>query len=199
MKKALILGILGLAAAATQSFGQGNTIFDNYDASPYMPVMYGATHGGLNGTGVASASYHLDLLYFIGTTANPAQLTDLNLSVPIDPTKVDFTVAANHGYIDPQGITIPGYSSGPITFEVEAWQTTGANGGATFAASSDRGTSFLWQESSISAGSNPANFWSGLPGPSGAALLSVNIVPEPSVLALSGIGAAALMLFRRKK
>lgn len=203
MKKALILGILGLAAAATQSFGQGSTAFDNYDSSPYMPVMYG-------GKGVTNTTIKVDLLFAIGTQSTTAGMTDAGLAVAIDPGK---TALGNAGYWDGVVVTVPGYVSGPVSMAVEAWNTAANNGAgagyATFAAASSQttapggqwGVSPVWQESSIAGNGLPANFWSGLPGPNGAALLTmtVNPVPEPSIIALCGIGAAALMVSRRKK
>jgi len=192
MKKTIIASVLGIAASVatvTSSYGQGHTAFDNYNASPYMNVRY-------NGSGDISPTIHVDLLYFIGTTANPAALTDLNLNVPLNPTKM---ALGQGGYWDGVGVDIPGYSTGPVTFQVRAWETVGPNGGANFAASGLRGSSFLWQESSLTTGTTPANFWSGLPGPNGAALLNLTAVPEPSTFALIGLGTGALLFFRRRK
>lgn len=194
MKKALVMGIMALGAVAT-SYGQGHIWFDNYNAAPYEPVVYGATHGANAGKGVADANVHLDLLYTIGSSSTAS--TDLGLSVAINPGK---SALGSAGYIDGVIVNIPGYVSGPCTFQVEAWQTAGANGGATYAASGDKGISAAWQESSLATGLATANEWAGLPGPNGAALVAINTVaPEPSVFALSSIGAAALMLIRRKK
>jgi hypothetical protein len=193
MKKTLLIGLFGFAAAVA-SYGQGNIIFDNYDSTPYMPVVYWVDHGALSGTGVASSSYHLDLLYTIGTAASAS--TDLGVSVPIDPAK---TALGNAGYIDALALQIPGYVSGPCTFQIEAWQINGPFS-STYATSNDRGISAAFTEPSLTTGSTPGNFFSALPGPNGAALLHVDIVdPEPSVYALFIMSAACLMMMRRKK
>jgi hypothetical protein len=193
MKKILVIGLIALGAAAT-SYGQGFIIFDNYDSQPYMPIVYGDVP--LGNPSVSDPNVHADLLFTLGTAAS----TDLGLSVPIDPTAVDSLPAANHGYFKGGIVTIPGYVSGPVTFEVEAWQTAGPEGGATFAQSQFRGTSAAWTESSLATTGLPANFFANLPGPNGAPLLALIDIntPEPSVFALSGIGLSALILNRRR-
>lgn len=168
------------------SHAQGHIAFDNYLSSPYMRVTY-------NGGDATSSNIHLDLLYFIGTTANPAQMTSLGLSVPINPSLSD--LFGNHGYISGVAVDVPGYSSGPVTFMVNAWDITT---GADYASATAKGQSFLWQEASLTTGATPANFFAGLPGPNGGVLLSV-VVPEPSTFALAGLGSAALLIFRRRK
>jgi len=193
MKKALVMGIMALGAVAT-SFGQGSVFFDNYDSSPYMPVVYGSGYAKA-GQGVDSANIHVDLLYTLGVAASAS--TDLGLSVPIDPSVVDFTAAANKGYFKGGIVSVPGYVSGPVTFQVEAWDTTT---GSSYGNATGRGISGAWQETSLATGSTPADVFHGLPGPSGDAThpLVTVVVPEPSILALSGVGLAALMLRRKK-
>jgi hypothetical protein len=198
MKKALLAALFAFSTVAA-SHATGNVYFDNYDAFPYMPILYGSGHTNLTGHSVGSSSYHVDLLYFIGTTSNPSQLTALGLSVPINPTLIDALPAMNQGYFSGGEVAIPGYVSGPVTFQIEAWQTAGLWGGPTYATSRDSGSSDLWQESSLATGNNPPNFFTGLPGPYGAPLLHVVIFPEPSIFALSGVGLTALMLNRKKK
>lgn len=191
MKKALLAGLFGLATIAS-SYGNGNIIFDNYDCTPYMPVEYRSNH-----VGVADSNYHLDLLYALGTQSTTSGMTDLNLSVPINPSLMD--TLGNRGYISGQFVVIPGYVSGPVSFAIEAWDTAGPGGGATYALAGEnfKGISGVWQESQLEPPSNPANFFAGLPGPNGAPLLLIGI-PEPSLFALTGIGAVALMITRRR-
>jgi hypothetical protein len=185
MKRALLTALLGFATVVT-AHAQGFIIFDNYDSTPYMRVQ-SVTPLGPN--------VHVDLLYYLGTTANPSQLTDLGLSVPIDPTLVDSLPAANHGYFKGGVVKIPGYLSGPVTFEVEGWDTTS---GLTYAAAGLKGASQLWQESSLATTGLPVEFFQNLPGPNGSTLLFVTD-PEPSVYALSTLAGACLMFIRRKK
>jgi hypothetical protein len=194
MKKALLTALLGFAAVA-KSHATGYIWFDNYDSNHYMPVIWGAGNGSLSGTGVADPNVHVDLLYYFGITSNPSQLTALGLSVPINPSLSD---GVNQGYFDAGVVSIPGYVSGPVTFQVKAWETAGLSGGPTYDTASIRGASFLWTEPFI-AGSQtqPAGFFNNLPGPDKSPLLE--LIPEPSILALSSIGLAALVLNRSKK
>jgi hypothetical protein len=188
MKKTIIASVLGIAASAamvSSSYGQGHTWFDNYGASPYMNVR-------VNGVGTANTAIHVDLAYFLGTTADPNSMTPLGLSVPINAT---LAALGSPGYWSGVIVDIPGYTSGPVTFEVLAWDTTT---GATYAAATAKGASFLWQESSLPTGGTPAAFWAGLPGPNGGQLVNV-VVPEPSTFALLGLGTGALLFFRRRK
>jgi len=189
MKRAILSAILGVASLAmsVSSYAQGHIAFDNYNSSPYMPVKY-------NGGDATSANIHLDLLYFIGATANAGSLTSLNQSIALNPTKADSF--GNHGYIDGVALDIPGYTSGPVTFMIRAWDVTT---GADYASATAKGQSALWQEASLATGQSPANFFAGLSGPNGSALLNVNAVPEPSTFALGGIASAALLIFRRRK
>jgi hypothetical protein len=187
MKRALITAALGFATVVS-SHAQGFIIFDNYDSEPYMPIAYGIGHGP--GDTVADPNVHADLLFTLGVSATAS--TDLGLSVPIDPTAVDSF--GNHGYFKGGSVMIPGYVSGPVTFQVEAWDTIT---GSSYGTATTKGMSFVWQESSLATTGLPVNFFAGLPGPNGAPLLGLAI-PEPSVLALSGVGLAALLIRRKK-
>src|SRR5437899_1455571 len=123
MKKTIIASVLGIAASVatvSSSYGQGHTWFDNYNAAPYMNVR-------VNGAATSSANIHVDLAYFVGTTANPNAMTPLGLSVPINPT---LAASGQPGYWSGVIVDIPGYVSGPVTLEVLAWDfTTGATYG----------------------------------------------------------------------
>jgi hypothetical protein len=81
---------------------------------------------------------------------------------------------------------IPDYSSGPITFVVTA------DNGSSYASSASRAHSAAFTLSSISTEIQST-------GQFGPGFTSFAIVPEPSILALSGFGAAAFMLIRRRK
>jgi hypothetical protein len=190
MKKTLLAALFAFAAVS-KSHAVGYIIFDNYDSSPYMPIDY------TQGVTTADPNIHADLLYFLGTTSNPSQLTALGLSVPISASLFDGF--GNHGYFEGGVVAIPGYVSGPVTFQVEAWQTAGPEGGSTYGTSMIKGSSFLWTESSLAGPGIPVNFFAGLPGPNGDANHPLLVlIPEPSIMALSGIGLAALMLNRRR-
>jgi hypothetical protein len=99
-------------------------------------------------------------------------------------TSAVLSSGGEQGYIRGGIITIPGYASGPITFRIDV-QGNGAAGSITFT------------EPSISGPGNPpppAGFFSQLP-----ATFSVAIVPEPSTIALAGLGGLSLLLMLRRK
>jgi len=207
MKKTLAIAILGLTACAT-TYGQGVVQFNNYVSTSYQPVKYAndaattAALGAQAGQPVTSATVELQLFWALGSFADQASFDgakQTGVTTFINPA-VSF---GGGGYYTGPNQTLAGWSAGQtITFQVQGWQTAGANGGATYASSKLEGTSTLWQEvaaananaNGIQPSSNPAKGFN-----VGPPAMTLAIVPEPSIFALSGLGAAALMLFRRKK
>jgi hypothetical protein len=187
VKRILLVSILGVVASAAplSLSATGYVPFSNYNSVLGMPVQY----SGLN-PDVATSNVHVDLFYHLGVTTDPNQLIDLNLSVPIDPSLDDGS--GWHGYFNGPLVTIPDYTSGPITFMVRGWDTTT---GATYGAAGLKGQSFLWQEPYLLTSLSSVKFFEGLPGPSGAPLLV--LAPEPSTLAIMGL-AALLVAVRRQ-
>lgn len=203
MKRNVLASVLGLAALAlaSTSYGQGQVNFQNYNfgaTTLNAPVTFGMTAnvGGVNGvTGVKiGKEFTADLLYSLdGTTYSSltaAQANDGNAY----PTAFAFGLgndgdAANFaGYFFGNSVQIPGYTSGPISFIVEAYH------GASYAAADWKGQSAAFTMPSITVvgGTALPSDFAGMNG-------FVVTVPEPSVFALAGIGAAGLMAFRRKK
>jgi PEP-CTERM motif len=178
---ATVLGSAGLIGMAVSSFGQGQVFFDNYNSTPYatFPVKYGPGTGGLQGT-LAGSNVSAELGYFLGTTTNPAQMT-------LIPSSIVAINAATPGYFEGAIATIPGYSAGPVSFEILAFSADGLF--------SDAAAPTIWTEASIPATPSPAGFFSSLAAPT--ILLPV---PEPTTLALAGLGGlASLVAFRRKQ
>jgi len=205
MKKALVASILGIAVVTgVSAYGQGHTIMDNYDSTPYMNVTYSSNPANLPaaiqadaGQGVGDANYSVELLYALGASQPIGSLIPLPASIEaIDPSK---TALGQPGYFDTLAVDVPGYVSGAVTFAVEAWYTGSAyaGGGATYALATLEGESATWNEASLSTGLSTGNTWAGLPGPNGGSLVAVAMpVPEPTTLALAGLGGAALLAFR---
>jgi hypothetical protein len=177
MKKSIVASIIGVVAtvaAIESSYGQGSVFFNNYGATTDAII----TFGGAPATGLTAT-----LLYQFGGGA----LTPLGNATAFNP--------AIPGYFTGPIVTIPGniaagtgYVGGPISFVVQAYN------GADYASSLIRGQSALFTLPSIATGTQPV-------GEFGAGLLSfqVTTVPEPSTLALIGLGTGALLFLRRRK
>jgi hypothetical protein len=212
MKRKIVATILGIAASTalvTTSFGQGKVFFANYnppstiganvDAGVNAPVTFGQTAnvGGVNGTAGAlvGSEFTADLLYSLdgGTTYNrltTAQAGDAGYPTAFFGT--DGNAGSFAGLFQGPGVTIPGYVSGPVSFIVEAYH------GADYTSADWKGQSAAFTLSSIATGTSPVGDFGSVNG--GPSLQSfVVTVPEPSVFALAGLGAAGLMAFRRKK
>jgi len=210
MKKSVIgsllsaVTILGMAAALS-SYGQGQVNFQNYDfgaGTLNAPVTFGQTLNvqgvnGVSGTRVGS-EFTASLLYSLDGGSTYSLLTTAQSGNAGYPTPFAFGVGADGdaanfaGYFFGNPVTIPGYSSGPISFIVQAYHGTRASYAAAVAANDWVGQSGAFTMPSIATGTaQPGNF-TGLSG-------FVVTVPEPSVFALAGLGAASLMAFRRQK
>lgn len=210
MKKSLIIGLLGLATSMATSFGQGVILLDNYNLGPGI-VTYGQANEPANGVSGASgtvgtgllAGWTMGLYYVVGNatgsvgadpsgTADPATLGGgLTLGSGGGSTAAFFTSSGT-----------PGQALGGAVFAVPGTAATGgdtvtfvlvAYNGASYANAGYRGHSAAFTRP-LSANNSPAPNSTGLPTSFG-----VFAVPEPSIFALSGLGAAALMLVRRKK
>lgn len=189
MKKSIILSILGVTAAALTSYGQGNVNFTSYYANGGAGA---ATY--VFGTSIfVPDGYNVDLYYAFGTTSDTVASASPNsvAAVPSGMTDLGVTGLTTYsgGYFGNPivTVTIPGYTSGAITFEVVAFN------GADYASSTIRGRSGSFTMASIATGANPVPALTGLPD------FYVAPVPEPTTLALAGLSGLALFAFRRKQ
>jgi len=207
MKRKVIASVIGAAALvglSASSYGQGQVFFNTYASTGYYPVTYGAQAQTALSTGQYSAGPNVDveLGYFLGTSSDASQFTLIPATIEAlgtDPQAVNGTGPSATGYIEGGTIaTISSYTSGPISFEILAWVASGngaGDGSFTGSRYSDVNNIFTWTESSIATGQSAAGYFQAL---NGNAVL--NPVPEPTTLALAGLGGlASLMAFRRKK
>jgi hypothetical protein len=204
MKRKVIAAVIGAVGLAATSYGQGNIIFNTYVTTPYWPIVYGAGTGALQGTG-AGVNVDAELGYFIGTATSAAQFTLLPASIIAVSATANAPANGSgpslSGYITGPALQIPGYTSGPISYEILAWVASGVGSGpgGSFAASTinDSANPLFWTESSVPAGpSTPAGNFLALPGE----VVMTTPVPEPTTLALAGLGGlASLVAMRRKK
>ena len=209
MKKILLTSLLAVVAVA--SFGQGAINLGNGISAANRFPIYGPQVGseGVQVVGNSSLSgptgstvYTGGLLsgtrYAIEFWAGPASAVDFSGLTLI--TTSTFRTAANPAAL-PNGITltttaiIPGVAAGlQAKLGVRVWDTLS---GASYANAGVRGQGALFtsaQLGGVDAGGglvlNPG--WVGQS-------FSLTAVPEPTSMALAGIGAASLLIFRRRK
>lgn len=210
MKKTLltVIGtVLAVSAMAQGTLNFGNStsgVFRNpiYDINPAAPGVsqtgqsaVGLPTGGVNyGGPLLQGANFVAALY-----AGPAGVTDASLLVFV--TSGTFRTAT--GNVLPAGlinaifdVPIQGVAAGGIaTLEVRVWDI---RTGSSFANAGTSGRSGLFQSQPLG-GIGPAGpvLTPDMTGWQSFSLAST--VPEPSSFALAGLGAAALMIFRRRK
>jgi len=196
MKKILITAAIGLATTAGV-FAQGQLAVANFfgGGNAANAPITDSTGAGLSGT-----TYYADVFYGAVGAANSA-LTDLGVAIP-------FHTGAGVGFLVTTAEVLPS-TSGNVEVELRVWQaaagaswaaatggglgnasTYGANGGSQWGI----GNSFTIN---APVSPTPAPSWAGLVTP--LQLTPIAPVPEPTTLALGGLGAAALLAFRRRK
>ncbi|HTJ00710.1 MAG TPA: PEP-CTERM sorting domain-containing protein, partial [Dongiaceae bacterium] len=168
--------------------GQGFVLFSSYIANNNV----GATTTVFGH--LVDSSFKAQLYYAFGIVADAVDINNLSSvsSLPTGLTLLNGVVAtyatgaATAGYFDYGNVQIPGYTSGPITFEVVAYN------GADYASASIRGRSGAFTMAGIATGVNPSDSMNGMPN-------IVIGVPEPTTIVLATLGLASLALIRRRK
>ena len=196
MKRKLVAAFIGFGVSATACLGQGHIIFSNYTSTTYNPIVYNNDPTNR----VTDPGVEVQLFFASGVFTDPVAFLSVATAGNTTFINPSFTFGGGGYYADPNDQLLPS-ATGPVTFMVEAWQTTGPYGGATFATSDLRGQSGLWQETAaadansngIQPTSNPQKSF--LIGPPA---MSIGI-PEPATFVLAGFGAAAMFAVRRRK
>jgi hypothetical protein len=206
MKK-LILSVTALAACSVGAYAQGTIAFDassNVNTSPSATTSGEVFIGGVLDT---STDINAELLY--STSAGGTYLPVVTLLLSSNNTTAtttpggtlaasgDVTFLSSGGscaFFDNTGSSfILPVAAGTLTyFEVEGW--TGQ--GTTYANAPQAGTTAVFTESLGGVGSPPsaAATLNNMP----ALNLVTTVVPEPSTLAMAGVGLASMLIFRRR-
>lgn len=213
MKK-ILLTLTVVGALASTVYGQGRVSFNNAatfnasDAITISSLNMGAA-GGTTGQGIGGDKYTVQLVFAAGSglsqAAFDAAAVQGNTATGVGSggslAAAFFantgTVASGGGFFDagpvpsPVGTSMP---AGNYTMQVWAWYKGG--GATTYAqalsAGVNVGKSALFNVNGVAASPGPVVSTSFL-------AFQVGTVPEPSSLALAGLGAVAMLLIRRKK
>lgn len=193
MKK--LLTIVALACATSLASAQGLINWANTSA----------TLISVNGSSMAvradaATTYNFGLFVAPMGTAAPAGVADANWQF-VAAYALNSTAAAGAGrMLNPGVATVTGYGAGTsVNFIVRAWQS--GSGGADWAAAMP-GLTYIGTSSlgtAVLGGGvigTPSAF--GI-NPGQISGFNVIPVPEPSSMVLAGLGAASLLLFRRRK
>jgi len=186
MKKTLVAAALGLVGVVT-TYGQGHVLISNYAVPPYNQVYWTSTGLAANN----SQGVTLTIFYGLGTIVDPALLTGVGPSFGILTSGGSevYDPGAGHGvggyYLVPD-FAINGWTAGTaVSFQIVA---SGAGINSALSRSP------VWTEagSVIAPVANPANTGTFSAG------LGI-VVPEPTTFALAGLGAAGMLIFRRRR
>jgi len=196
MKKALIASLFGIALNVTSSHGQGYIVMENYKVVGTTPVFSAVTYTPGGPYVSAASGFKADLLFSLngGITFNLAAGSQTAFFAGSHDTGTPTTDGAGT-FIGPN-VTIPGYTSGSVQFIVEVYNGTSYAAGNTTL----RGLSGLFTINSLQTSTLivPGDILA-ISGTTPTGLQPFALVPEPTVFALAGMGAAALMIVRRKK
>lgn len=198
--KRLTLLTAAFALSSFGAFAQGTITFANVvTLNPIPYVVWGTSAGAGNVAGTripAAADVKVGLYYNNALVGAP---------VAIGKSSTGTINAAFDGRFNGPGLTIPGLAAGQSgSFIVKAW----SGNFATYEAAAAGGAAYGGVSAAFSNPTggvpDPVTQVPGLPAPlSGfTSPLSVNtlaVIPEPSTLALAGLGLGALLMIRRRK
>jgi len=214
MKKALLtIATIGLAVSA---MAQGTVNFLNYVEGgagiTFEQLIYGPNPGnpGQALSGSSSADVPPGATAYAGAPlqgsryvaelwAGPASVTDASLlTLAGSTTFYDAASGAPAGLFQPVTGTVGGVAAGAqAKFEIRVWDT---QSGSSFATAGVSGRSGLFSSVAPLGGSDAGGNVIFPPDSTGWSSFNIaSAVPEPSTFALAGLGAAALLIFRRRK
>jgi len=202
MKK-LILSVTALATCSVGAYAQGVIYFDTSSAT--APAGQISINGVLDTTTDINAellasstaggtfSPVAELLLSSSNTASPDGIVGFDSS-DVLTANGDITFAnPKNGFLTDQSgsFYVLGAAPGATEFfEVQAWL-----GGNSYATATQAGTSAVFSEA-LGASTSPIP--QGINNMPALNLVTTTVIPEPSTLAMAGVGLASMLFFRRK-
>jgi hypothetical protein len=203
MKKVLLT--LAAVACAASVFAQGTVVFNNRVTGTLITHVYLGGNSQLAGNGptdlpAGSTAWGAEFVPLAGSGYTAALLAGPDL-LQATPTTT-FRTGTGAGFLAGITVTLQGVAKDAPSAQMQmvAWDNKGGTITDWTAAKA------AWQAGQIAAGASPIFTVASIGGdfnvpPYMTGLQSFNIylIPEPSTFALAGLGAAALMIFRRRK
>ena len=208
MKKTLVLSILGLTAAAVSSYGQGSIVFDTYNthATDGTITTYASsvTPAGLQGLGIDS-TFTGELLWSTvniadtATSGTVAAGSALSAGWNVGSVGTFFTGSANAaGYIIGPNLDLTSTQLGGVNANLTLFFEVVAFTGASYAtAGGYAGHSATFQATLVQSPTLPNA--DQLNNMAAFSVYNVTSVPEPSTLALAGLGGFGMLMAMRRK
>jgi hypothetical protein len=193
MKRVIIASILGLASVVS-SFAQADYYFDTYlsassgnDGRVFWTTDASLAPLGAANTAVGNADGFLaDLLWNDGTHSG-----DLGVAIALSSNGsplLDSFIQGGEFIFD---TLYPAQAN--MTFTIELWK-----GGASYADTADTARGLVtWADGGTAVGAGPSAFQAAPSGPLFVA--NVAVIPEPTMMALLGLGAAGLLIIRKRQ
>jgi hypothetical protein len=199
MKKSVILAILGLSVAAVSSYGQGSVAFNTYTALNGTGILTTYGNGGSIGSGIGNT--FAGILMWSATNPGDAASTALTAGNPLNPLLQSgsggtgtFLGGAQAGYITGSNLNL---TSGQVAAGGTIYCEVVAFNGSAWGNGSYQGHSASFAVTVASGTTLPDG--NQLNGMAPFSVYAVAAVPEPTTMALGGLGLASLLLFRRKQ
>jgi hypothetical protein len=204
MKK-LILSVAAVTSFSVGALAQGAINFDGSSNTSTSPT---ATTSGLvfiNGVLDTSTDINAELLYSSTATGAFSPVVTLLLSNISGSTSTavgqtltaagDITDYLTGQLYDGNGISynIPGFTGGSTAyFQVQGWLGNYSSLASAQAAGKPTGTTAVFSETLVAPSSPTPALINNMPA------LNLTAVPEPSTLAMAGVGLASMLIFRRR-
>jgi hypothetical protein len=202
MKK-LILSVTALAACSVGAYAQGYVYIDSSSATSPNGLV------SINGVLDTTTDINLELLSSATQNGTYTEVAALLLSQntasssdgavgfdssDIQPGAGDITFYKNGQITDKSGNGYATATAGAYWFEVAAWTGNGVNSLPSSSPTEAVGITSAFQETTALATSQVLTTLNNMP----ALNLVTTAVPEPSTLAMAGVGLASMLIFRRR-